>query len=132
MWRLLSDKITEVSTLTVIEYSYLLASLEARLVPSKFSCSQCARYKKESLREQKKRSKGCFDYTTRTYLIENIIYETCIGNFNTDIQFYIEAFSHYQKGMLPFKGNLSDQPNKIIEIFAIIDQRIEDKRKENN
>lgn len=30
--------------------------------------------------------------------------------------------------MLPFKGTLAEQPNKIIEIFHIIEQRREEKR----
>jgi len=34
--------------------------------------------------------------------------------------YFIEAFSLYEKGMLPFKGNIGDQPNKIIEVFNLI------------
>jgi len=33
--------------------------------------------------------------------------------------YYFELYSAFQKGILPYKGALVDQPNKIIEIFNI-------------
>jgi hypothetical protein len=64
------------------------------------------------------------------YKIENVIYKSCVGNYNSNIGFLTEAFSKYEKGMLPFKGTLSDQPAKLIEIFNIIEQRRMDKSKD--
>jgi len=36
-------------------------------------------------------------------------------NFN----FYYNLFSQYEKGVLPYPGSLTDQPNKIIEVFNV-------------
>lgn len=113
------------------DYIYLLASLEARLEYKKFGCHYCASKYKEKFKEKKRRSKGCYDLTTKKYQIENIIYKSCIGNYNINIEFYLESFRKYDSGMLPFTGNLSDQPNKIIEIFNIIEQRRNEKEKDN-
>ena len=113
------------------EYVFLLAALEARLEPKKFNCFKCAAsYKTEKNKKIKRKSKGCYDYSTKVYRVENILYKTCIGNYNTSIDFYLEAFSMYEKGVLPFKGTLANQPNKLIEIFNIIELRRQDKTKD--
>ena len=123
MWSVLHIKINEVSGLTDAEYVLFLASLEARLKPDKFSCTRCAAKYKPQHREAKRKSKGCYDYSTKVYRLDNVVYKTCLGNYNKDINFFIEAFSLYEKGVLPFKGTLSDQPSKVIDIFNIIEQR---------
>jgi hypothetical protein len=69
---------------------------------------------------RKRNSKGCTDYNTRVYRIDNILFNTCIGNYVKEAGYFIEAFSLYEKGMLPFEGNIGDQPNKIIEVFNLI------------
>jgi hypothetical protein len=33
----------------------------------------------------------------------------------------------YQKGVLPFPGALSDQPNKVVELFRTIDSHVAEK-----
>lgn len=70
-----------------------------------------------------RRSKGCFDYVTKAHRIDNIRYDSCIGNYAVPIEYYIEAFRLYEKGILPFPGGLADQPNKIIAIFNLIEVR---------
>jgi len=70
--------------------------------------------------QRKRKSKGCSDFTSHSYRVGNIIYSTCVGNFVKEAGFLIEAFSLYEKGMLPFKGDLGGQPNKIMEVFNII------------
>lgn len=86
----------------------------------------CAsKYKDKS---RKRKPKGCYDYSTKVYRLENILYKTCVGNYNSNIDFLVEAFSKYEKGMLPFKGTLGEQPAKIIDIFHIIEQRRETKK----
>lgn len=114
------------------EYVYLLAALEVALEPKKYSCNSCAASYKEINKEAKRRPKGCYDYSTRVYKIENIIYKSCIGNYNNNIDFLLESFSFYEKGMLPFKGTLAEQPAKIIDIFNIIEQRRYEKNKNKN
>jgi hypothetical protein len=66
--------------------------------------------------------KGCYDFTTKAYKLENIVYKSCVGNFTKNIVYFLEAFSQYEKGMLPYNGSLGEQPAKIIEIFNIIDK----------
>ena len=46
-----------------------------------------------------------------------------MGNFVKPIDFLLEAFSLYEKGVLPFKGNIGEQPNKIMEVFNVIEVR---------
>ena len=65
---------------------------------------------------------GCFDYTSRTYQLEDFKFYSCIGNFqDTSVRYYWELFQKYQQNMLPYKGSLQEQPNKIIEIFNFIE-----------
>lgn len=116
------------STLSTGEYVLLLASLESKLDPKKFHCGSCITQYGSSERlmkktERKRKSKGCFDLTSKKYRIDNIRYNTCIGNFAVPIDFFIEAFSLYEKGVLPFKGNISEQPSKIMEVFQLIEVR---------
>lgn len=77
--------------------------------------------------EKKRMSKGCFDLTSKSYRIDNIRYNTCIGSFAVPIDFFIEAFSLYEKGVLPFKGSIGEQPSKIMEVFQLIEVRRSEK-----
>lgn len=36
--------------------------------------------------------------------------------------YVINLYTNYQKGILPYKGSLVEQPTKIIEIFQVLDQ----------
>jgi len=72
---------------------------------------------------------GCFDYTSRTYQLEDIKYYSCIGNFqDSSVRYYWELFQKYQQNMLPYKGSLQEQPNKIIEIFNFIEAILKKKQ----
>ena len=113
----------------------LLASMEAKL-DRKFHCGTCITQYGHSEHlmkktEKKRRSKGCFDLTSKDYRIDNIRYNGCIGNFVTPIDFFVEAFSLYEKGVLPFEGTISEQPNKIMEIFQLIEVRRAEKINQN-
>lgn len=70
-----------------------------------------------------RRSKGCFDYSTKAYRLANFRYDTCIGNFSKPIGYLVEAFLLYEKGVLPFGLTLGEQPNKIIEVFDLFSER---------
>ena len=136
MWDYIANQVHTVSTISTGEYALFLASLESKLDPKKFHCGSCITQYGTSERLRKKTdrkriSKGCFDFTSKNYRLENVRYLTCIGNFAVPIDFYIEAFSLYEKGVLPFEGNISDQPNKIIEIFQLIEVRRAEKIKQN-
>ena len=127
----------ELSELTPGETAILLASLES-LFDKKFNCNDClSRYKNtERGRERSvnyRRKMGCFDYTSRTYQLEDFKFYSCIGNFqDTSVRYYWELFQKYQQNMLPYRGSLQEQPNKIIEIFNFIEailKRKQDKAK---
>jgi hypothetical protein len=53
----------------------------------------------------------------------NIHFKCNLDRFNVSyFEFVIVAFEAYNKnGVLPYPGSLSDQPNKIIEIFNVLD-----------
>ena len=128
LWTLLNYKVLEASSVTLYEYVILLASLEAVFYPKKYNCSLCRTQYGHSERlikkaERNRRASGCFDYTTKKYRVENIIYKSCLGNYQTNINFFLESFAKYEQGMLPFNGTISEQPNKVIEIFNIIESR---------
>jgi hypothetical protein len=72
--------------------------------------------------------KGCFDYTTKQYRLENITYNTCIGNYSVNLDYFFDAFALYEKGIMPFDGPLGNQPSKIISIFNIIEVRRNEKK----
>lgn len=106
------------------EYITLLATLEARIHPKKFDCFKCInKYgtRNPEKSERARQLKGCFDFNTRNYRIENIRYNSCVGNYTAKLDFYIDLFSNFEKGIMPFTGTLGDQPNKIIEVFQIIE-----------
>ena len=132
VWDYLASSINTISTLTTGEYVLFLASIEAKLDPKKFHCGTCITQYGSSDRliqktERKRKSKGCFDLTSKSYRIDNIRFNKCIGNFAVPIDFFIEAFSLYEKGVLPFQYNIGKQPNKIMEIFQLIEVRRSEK-----
>lgn len=100
-----------------------------------FNCTKCLkRYggkEGKALKRgiAKRKSKGCFDFTTRTFLLDNVKYSSCIGNYTLlGLGFYFELYLAYEKGTMPFKGDLGNQPNKIIEVLHIIDSIKKDKQ----
>lgn len=38
-----------------------------------------------------------------------------------EIKEYIRYYEYYKKGLLPFKGNVSEQPSKLLDIFDILE-----------
>ena len=53
-----------------------------------------------------------------------------MGNFTANINYLFEAFFKYEQGIMPFNGTLGEQPNKIMEVFSVIDYRKTIKQKE--
>ena len=53
---------------------------------------------------------------------DSILYKTCPVNFyNQRFVSYIDLFRHFDKGLLPFEGGLLEQPNKIMDVFNLIE-----------
>ena len=124
----MAAEIATLSTLSTGEYALMLASLESRFEPQKFHCGTCITQYGSSERlikktEIKRKGKGCFDFKSKSYRLDNIRYSNCIGAHAVPIDYILEAFTAYEKGMLPFEGTLAEQPNKMIEIFQMIEMR---------
>jgi hypothetical protein len=73
--------------------------------------------------ERARKFKGCFDFKTKSYRIDNVLFDSCVGNYAVPIEYYVEAFRLYEKGVLPFEGGVGEQPNKIMAIFQLIEAR---------
>ena len=134
MWEIVAGVICKESSLTTSEYCVLLASVEAALNPEKYLCESCItqygtseRLMKKTLR--KRQAKGCFKEVSRGIRIENILFKKCIGSFAVPINYFVEAFILYEKGVMPEMGSLGEQPNKIIEVFRVIEMRRAEKAK---
>lgn len=53
--------------------------------------------------------------------LDFIKFRTCPGNFTRpEILSWLTAFQRYKAGVLPYPGALLDQPNKVIELFDIL------------
>lgn len=79
----------------------------------------------------KRKSKGCLDFTTRSFLIDNISYKSCIGNYTLQgMGYYLELYANYEKGVTPLNTDIGNHPNKLIEVMHIIDgvKREEEKK----
>jgi len=93
-----------------------------------FNCYKCMkRYGADPEQDRgrgvaKRKSKGCFDFTTRSFLIDNIQYKSCIGNYTLQgLGYYFELAVNYDKGMTPTGQDIGDCPNKLIEVIHAID-----------
>jgi len=115
-----------------------MASVESQFNDN-FNCYKCQKKypidtdndKLNSRSITKRNSKGCFNFTTRTHLLDNIKYKSCVGNYTLQgMSYYYEVYFNYEKGILPFKGDLGTQPNKMVEVLHIIDTIRKDKLKE--
>jgi len=110
------------------DYVGLKSTLHAIDNP-RFQCSKCIkqfsgrRDEKEMLLRDKQ-GKAC-DFIaneTRHHINYELKFKRCIGNFfDYGAVHMLTLYNKYEKGMLPFNGCLSDQPNKIIEVFNIIE-----------
>ena len=117
-------KIYEINSVTFREWIELRSSL-ASIYNQNFNCSKCkARFRAELKdRENSYRAaKGCFGVLkTAIASIDGASFYTCPGNFVREWAFaYLESYSFFLNGVLPFSGSLMEQPTKILEIFRVI------------
>lgn len=116
------------------EYIELKSTLYA-LDDRRFLCSEClsqyaGRADYESMNMRLRESKACTEIRKQALhsLDDEILYRTCVGNFfKSECVSYLEMFQAYERGVLPFEGVLLDQPNKIMEIFRVIENYKHDK-----
>lgn len=53
---------------------------------------------------------------------ENILFRKCPGNFYTlALPHLLTLYRQYESGVLPYPGSLMEQPNKILEVFDVIE-----------
>jgi len=58
---------------------------------------------------------------TKTQKSLNLILKPGFENLRySNFDFYYNLFMQYEKGVMPFPGALVDQPNKIIELFSVL------------
>ena len=132
------------SHLSTYEFVKIVSTIEAQYTDA-FNCYKCCsrfnNYKEGESKDKKihalKKSKGCFDFKTRFFRVGvdstsvSVKFSGCVGNYTSlSVNYYVDLFYQYQKGVLPFKGKLGDQPSKIIEIFQLIEDKIAQKNKE--
>jgi hypothetical protein len=132
----LNYKIDEISSITTEDYIKLKGTLYD-LANRDFICSECVtKFKgrtdeKEMLRKTKT-TRNCETVSTPSMLFQvyDLKSKRCPGNlFSREVVFHYELFQKFKLGILPFQGSLSDQPNKIIEIFKIIEEWEIDRQK---
>lgn len=110
----------------------------------KYNCQKCLTNKKgridfeEKNREYRAR-KGCFGAAFKPNEIKTDQFTLttlgCFGNFTDNYVGYLYSmFNMWEKGILPYKGCLLDQPAKIVECFDLIvslrEERIKQIKKE--
>lgn len=139
-WQAFSLTVTPLNSVTPREYASIVATVQA-CYDSRWNCYHClTEYDNRNLKnveqlvKTKRDVKGCWG-KKKPYVIEDVEYYTCIGNYNSQItKRYIDMFDHYEKGIMPFNGSSMEQPCKVIEIFNIIksvrNQIVEDQRRE--
>lgn len=116
------DFIESISVLTQREDILLRGSFMAT-VEEKFNCFKCQNdYRRdEKLIKVLRERKGCFGSDKILYGLGNYQLKTCVGNLTTpDFEHIMYLYDNYERGVLPFDGSPSDQPNKIVEIFNLI------------
>ena len=141
--QVLVTEILNCSQLSNGEIASLQAHLWYLLNPKVYNCqkqhedylTRNPKVSKEEMIEYFRDSKGCFGGKDKTFkkmygakqritglVIGGIEYTTCLCNHNNSlINLYMTFYDLYEKfGVMPFEGPIADQPNKIIEVFNII------------
>jgi hypothetical protein len=127
------------SQLTNNDYIELKATLYA-IDNRDFYCHDCLnkyahRPDYETMTARTRELKGCFSVKERPIAtVDELKFFKCVGNFfRSEVLTLLEMQGRYEKGILPYPGSLSEQPNKVIEIFAAIEQykreKLEQERK---
>lgn len=102
-----------------IEYRSLVSTFWYIFDPE-YNCNLCKKKFSESVRDKKK---ACLKERPSAFIEydEILSYNKCPSNYyNSLYASFIDMFSLFQSGMLPFEGGLLDQPSKTMDIFKII------------
>ena len=84
--------------------------------------------------DAQKKFRGCFCNPVQPYFIDRKPIDRCIAKLlPIEIKDYIRYYEYYKKGHLPFKGGISEQPVKLLDIFDILESaEIEAQKKKYN
>lgn len=78
------------------------------------SCHNC--------NEAQKKFRGCFGNPVQPYLIDGKPADRCVVKLlPVEMKDYIRYYEYYKKGLLPFRGGISEQPAKLLDIFDILE-----------
>ena len=78
------------------------------------SCHEC--------NEAQKKYRGCYGNPIQPYLIDGKPADRCVVKLlPIEIRDYIRYYEYYKKGLLPFRGSISEQPVKLLDIFDILE-----------
>lgn len=78
------------------------------------SCHDC--------NETQKKFRGCHGQPVQPYLIDGKPIDRCIAKYLPPaIKEYIRYYGYYKKGFLPFRGGISEQPVKLLDIIDILE-----------
>lgn len=122
------------------EVAFIYPSLEVQYSET-FNCYKCQenpfkRADHDKHLENLKKVKSCYEPNAKKkYQYENIKYYLCPGNYTSRaVLSCIDLYLNYEKGLLPYKGSLLEQPYKIIQIFQVIEafRREKDSRNRAN
>lgn len=124
-----------ISRVNNADYIAILATLTAIDNKEKFYCETClgkycGRPDEKAMTQKNRELKGCFGIKKNpihTLSVsegkDSIKFSTCVGNFfDWTVLSLLEMQRLYDKGILPYPGSLSNQPNKIIEAFTVIEK----------
>lgn len=113
------------------EWVSLKSSLHAA-ANTRFDCGTCltsfaSHPQGEKALQIERTAKACWGGNVERHVIADssgriLRFTTCIGNWSSDAwAHWLELHEAYRRGILPYPGSISDQPNKVIEIFRVID-----------
>jgi hypothetical protein len=121
------------SHLTNDDYISIRATLHA-IDNREFYCHSCLnkyanRPDAESMTQRMRELKGCFSIKEKPIAtVDELKFYKCVGNFfRGEVLTLLEMQGRYERGILPYPGSLSEQPNKLIECFSAIDNYKQEK-----
>lgn len=140
LYQYLYHRILSISELSTYEYSQIIATFYYHN-DDKFGCDRkAAKFYKDDRRKNPKadeehfrKMQGCVgERKSVMYQFESIGYYGCLCRFRTNMYgFYWSAYQAFKQGTMPYPGSFSEQPSKIIEVFNLLDNLVEDLREEH-
>jgi hypothetical protein len=86
-----------------------------------FNCVDC---KKRMSVEARNLMRGCEKPADKDIFTwkNRISFKSCpVNYYNSGSALLVEYFRHFEKGALPFKGGLMEQPGKILDVFSLFE-----------